>query len=58
LPFIYAVKHGELSVLYPFVATSYIWANLLAMKYLDEKMNKLKWLGIVFIIIGVGLIAL
>ncbi|MBW3015091.1 EamA family transporter [Candidatus Woesearchaeota archaeon] len=56
-PFIYAVKHGELSVLYPVVATSYIWAVLFAQKIFDEKMNGLKWLGIILIIAGVSLIA-
>jgi uncharacterized membrane protein len=51
--FIPALKGGELSVLYPFVATVYIWVSLLSVKMLNEKMNKFKWLGILLIIIGV-----
>lgn len=51
--FIPALKGGELSVLYPFVATVYIWVSLLSVKMLNEKMNKFKWLGILSIIIGV-----
>jgi len=56
LLFIPALKGGELSVLYPFVALSYIWVSLLSVKFLGEKMNKLKWFGIILIIIGVSLI--
>lgn len=54
--FIPALRGGELSVLYPFVALSYIWVSLLSVRFLGEKMNKLKWLGIALIIIGVSLI--
>ena len=56
--FIPALKGGELSVLYPFVATVYIWVSLLSVKMLNEKMNKFKWLGILLIIIGVSFIGL
>ena len=54
--FIPALKGGELSVLYPFVALSYIWVSLLSVKFLGEKMNRIKWFGISLIIIGVSLI--
>jgi len=54
--FIPALRGGELSVLYPFVSLSYIWVSLLSVRLLDEKMNKLKWLGILLIIIGVSFI--
>ncbi len=56
--FVGALRYGELSVLYPFVATNYIWVSLLASKYLGEKMNIVKWLGILLIIIGVFAIGL
>ncbi|MEK6984051.1 MAG: EamA family transporter [Nanoarchaeota archaeon] len=58
LLFIPALKGGDLSVLYPFVSLSYIWICLLSMKFLGEKMNKLKWIGIGFIIIGVTFIGI
>lgn len=54
--FIPALKGGELSVLYPFVALSYVWVSFLSVKFLQEEMNKFKWLGIALIIIGVSLI--
>lgn len=54
--FIPALKGGELSVLYPFVALAYIWVSLLSVKFLNEKMNKYKWIGIALIIIGVTFI--
>ena len=56
--FIPALKGGDLSVLYPFVATVYVWVTLLSVKFLKEEMNKYKWIGIVLIIIGVTFIGL
>ena len=53
-----AFRGGELSVLYPFIALQYVWTNILSKKYLAEKINGLKWLGIVLIFIGVSLIGL
>lgn len=58
LLFIPALKGGDLSVLYPFVSLAYIWVSLLSVKFLGEKMNKLKWLGIALIIIGVTFIGM
>ncbi len=54
--FIISIKYGELSVLYPIASLNYIWSIFLATKYLDEKMNSFKWIGIFLIIIGVILI--
>jgi len=53
-----ALKHGELSVLYPIVATSYIWVSLLSSYFFKEVINTYKWIGIFFIIIGVTLIGI
>src|SRR3989338_429122 len=58
LLFIPALKGGDLSVLYPFVALAYVWVSLLSVKFLGEKMNKFKWIGIALIIIGVSLIGI
>lgn len=54
--FVIPLKYGELSVLYPFVATTYIWTSLLSIKYLNERMNVWKWIGVALIIAGVTLI--
>ena len=56
--FIPALKGGDLSVLYPFVALAYIWVSLLSVRFLGEKMNRFKWIGIALIIIGVSFIGL
>ena len=48
------LKHGELSVIYPIIATSYIWVSLLSPVFFPtDYMNAAKWIGIVFIIAGV-----
>ena len=50
---IISFRGGEVSVLYPIIATSYIWVSLLSVKFLGETMNILKWLGVVSIIAGI-----
>lgn len=51
-----ALKYGQLSVLYPFVALQYVWANLLSNRFLGEELNIYKWLGVALIFTGVTLI--
>jgi uncharacterized membrane protein len=55
--FVFALKHGHLSVLYPIVATSYIWVALISAKYLGEPLSILKSVGCVLILGGIILIA-
>ena len=50
---IIALKGGDLSVLYPIIATSYIWVSLLSMFFFSEKITLFKWIGIFTIIIGI-----
>lgn len=51
-----AFKFGELSVLYPILATSYIWIGLFSpLIFENDVMNVYKWAGIGIIIIGVCL---
>ena len=54
--FIIALKHGSLSVLYPVIATSYVWVALVSNKVLGEPMSLLKWGGIALILLGITLI--
>lgn len=54
--FIFALKRGEVSILYPMTSLSYIWISLISVKFLKEKMNKFKIMGIIFIILGVVVI--
>jgi uncharacterized membrane protein len=54
--FVIALKHGNLSVLYPIIATSYVWVALISFKFLHEPVSLPKWLGIALILGGVMLI--
>ncbi len=56
--FIIALRDSDLTVLYPLVATTYVWISIFSIKFLGEKMNYWKWLGIVSILAGVSLIGL
>lgn len=56
--YVFALRGGELSILYPLVSTTYIWITLLAFYFLNEKLNKWKWIGISLIIVGVTFIGL
>jgi multidrug transporter EmrE-like cation transporter len=56
--FVTALRGGEVSVLYPLVSVGYIWVCFLSIKLLKEKMNLYKWLGILFIIVGVSIIGI
>ena len=58
LIFVYSLKFGDLSTLYPIVGSSYVWIALLSVRFLKEKMNEIKWFGILLILVGVILIGL
>ena len=53
---IISFRGGEVSVLYPIIAMSYIWVSFLSMKFLGEIMNVYKWIGVIGIIIGIVMI--
>ena len=53
---ILSLRGGEVSVLYPIIATSYIWVSFLSIYFLDESMNLFKWLGVITIMAGIMLI--
>lgn len=55
---IYAFKKGEVTVLYPIIALSYIWVSLLAVHFFIEAMNFYKWIAVIFIVIGIILIGI
>ena len=50
---IVSFRGGEVSVLYPIIATSYIWVSFLSIIFLGEVMNALKWIGVISIIVGI-----
>ncbi|MFH1409290.1 MAG: multidrug transporter [Nanoarchaeota archaeon] len=53
-----ALKGGDVSVLYPFIATSYIWVTILSSIIFSEVINVWKWFGVLSIIIGVSCIGI
>ena len=50
---IIAFKAGEVTFLYPIVATSYIWVALMSSYFFSDAINYLKILGIALIFFGV-----
>jgi uncharacterized membrane protein len=55
--YVYALSKGQLSILYPIVATSYIWTLLFSKIFLKEQIGLTSWAGVFFILLGVTLIA-
>ena len=53
-----AYRFAEISLLYPFIATSYVWTCILSWHYLKENMNIWKWSGIFLIMVGVTFIGI
>ena len=51
-----ALKHAELSLVYPLIATSFIWVSLLSVYFLGETIKTLNWVGIGCIVVGVSFI--
>lgn len=51
--FLIALRQGNLSILYPIIATSYIWVALFSVYFLHESFSLAKWLGVGLIVLGV-----
>jgi len=51
-----ALRDGELSMLYPIIALTYVWVNVLSIYFFHEAMNLIKASGIALIIGGVALL--
>jgi uncharacterized membrane protein len=56
LMLVLALREGELSMLYPIIALTYVWVTLLSYALLPEKSNLYKDAGIVTIVIGVAVL--
>lgn len=54
--FVYALRHGELSILYPLISLSYVWVTITAIVAFHEHMNPLKLGGLLVIIAGVAVL--
>jgi drug/metabolite transporter (DMT)-like permease len=53
---IFALKSGELSILWPIYALSYVWVALLSAYFFGDSINGWKIGGIALIILGVALL--
>ena len=53
---VYALKHAEVTTIYPLVAVSYIISTLYALLIFQETITIFRWLGVLFIFLGVTLI--
>jgi len=51
-----ALKDGEMSMLYPIIALTYVWVTLLSYTLLHEHPNMYKNIGITTIVVGVGVL--
>ncbi len=54
--FIYMLKFANVSIVYPIIATSYIWVSLFAAMLLGEPFPLYKWSGVIMIIAGIAVI--
>ncbi len=54
LMMVLALKNGEMSMLYPIIALTYVWTTLASYTVLGEPSNVYKNLGIVTIVLGVA----
>jgi drug/metabolite transporter (DMT)-like permease len=53
-----AISHGQLSVLYPMVSLSYVWAQLWARLFFHEPFTRGKFLGLGLVVTGAVFVGL
>ena len=51
---IYALRHGELSVLFPLISLGFVWVAILSVIIFHEAISPLKGVGIAIIVAGVA----
>lgn len=51
-----ALRHGELSLLYPVIALTFVWVTILSIMIFHDSMNPLKLVGIAIIVSGVAVL--
>lgn len=54
--FVWALRHGELSILYPLIALSYVWVTITGVLAFHDTMHPLKIVGLIVIICGVAVL--
>jgi drug/metabolite transporter (DMT)-like permease len=53
---IFALRDGELSLIYPVIALTYVWVMFLSVAFFHETMNPFKACGVVVIVLGVAIL--
>ena len=53
-----ALRHGQLSVLYPIIALTYVWVTILSPMFFVDHLNTFKVSGVTLIVLGVSFIGL
>lgn len=53
---IISLKYGELSLVYPFIALSFIWVSIASIYLFNEHVSLINWAGLIAIILGVSMI--
>ncbi len=51
------MSKSEISFLWPLTGLSFVFATLAAMWFLHEQVSSIRWVGVIFIMIGAGLIS-
>ncbi|MBK5294398.1 MAG: cation/cationic drug transporter [Acidobacteriia bacterium] len=51
-----ALKYGELSILYPVIALTYVWVTGLSMLIYNESLGLFKLVGLITVILGVAVL--
>jgi multidrug transporter EmrE-like cation transporter len=51
-----ALRHGQLSLLYPMFAMTYVWVTILSVVVFHESMNAFKLAGIATIVGGIAVL--
>lgn len=51
-----ALRDGELSLLYPVIALTYVWVTLLSLIVFHDRVNPIKLAGIAIIVVGVAVL--
>jgi len=53
---IFALRDGELSVLWPIIALTYVWVTMLSATFFRESLNFSKVFGVSLVVIGVAVL--
>ncbi len=54
--FMLVIKNIPLSIAYPVVGLSLAWVAILSTQLLGEYLSAFQWMGVIFVVIGVGLV--